>query len=91
MALGRAAQPCRAVEVVAGAAIAASPRRPSPTKDRPSAPPSSRPAAAPAAAAKRTDDGIDRGTLGISLAAGLLAVGAAAGIVSRTRRARVAV
>jgi hypothetical protein len=60
---------------------------PRPVIDRPSAPPSSRPAATPAATpARATDHVTDWAAIGISLAAGVLAVGAAAGIASRTRR-----
>ena len=60
---------------------------PRPVLDRPSAPPSTRLAAKPpATAAKATGHGTDWAPIGISLAAGLLAAGAAAGIATRTRR-----
>jgi len=58
-----------------------------PVIDRPSAPPNSAPTATPAATPDRaTDHSTDWPGLGISLAAGLLAAGAAAGIATRTRR-----
>ena len=58
-----------------------------PVLDRPSSPPSSQAAATPAAApARARGHDADWTAIGISLAAGLLAVGAAAGIASRTRR-----
>jgi hypothetical protein len=57
---------------------------PRPVLDRPSAPATSRPAATPAAPAQG-DHGIDLAPIGIGLAAGLLAAGAAVG-VARQRR-----
>jgi len=56
-----------------------------PVIDRPSAPPSTRLAAKPPAT-PATGHGTDWAPIGISLAAGLLAAGAAAGIATRTRR-----
>jgi len=62
-----------------------------PVIDRPSAPPTARPDTAPRPAPDVTpkpvaDDGIAWTTIAIGIAGGLLAIGAIAGITTRTRR-----